>query len=71
MATADTTLDFSKLPPDSDFIVGSTNSGLAIHAQIGDVEEYGDTVQEAFDNAVASFNKRSDALLAEVMDDLI
>lgn len=50
------TLDLSKVPPGCDWIIGYTNGGLTIHAQIGPLEaSYGDTPQEALDAAIAQW----------------
>lgn len=47
-------LDISKLPPGCDWIIGYTNGGLTIHAQVGPLKEcFGDTPQEALDAAIA------------------
>lgn len=46
----------------ADFIVGSTNGGLTIHAQVGDQKEFGDTPQEALDAAIKSFEENEAAI---------
>lgn len=49
-------LDLSNVPPGCDWIVGYTNGGLTIHAQIGPLKEcFGDTPQEALDAAIAAW----------------
>ena len=67
-STQSRVLNLATLPDGCDFLVGSTNGGLTIHARVGDVEEYADTVQEAFDAAGAAFNERSRKLVNENME---
>ena len=54
-------IDLSNLPicadgKPADFIVGSTNGGLTIYAQVGDAEEFGDDPQDALNRAIEAFN---------------
>jgi hypothetical protein len=51
------TLDLSKLPPGCDWIIGYTNGGLTIHAQVGPLKEcFGDTPQQSLDAAIAQWH---------------
>lgn len=56
-------IDLSQLPicddgETADFLVGSTNGGLTVHARVGDIEEFGSTPQEALDLAIATFKAK-------------
>lgn len=46
------TLDLSRIPQECDYIVYHVNGGLVISANVGGSEDYGNTVQEALDNAI-------------------
>lgn len=51
------TLDLQHVPPGCDWIIGYTNGGLTIHAQVGPLKEcFGDTPQQALDAAIAQWN---------------
>ncbi|RWP29495.1 hypothetical protein [Mesorhizobium sp.] len=57
-------LDISKIPPGPDWIIGYTNGGVTIHAQVGPGENcFGDTPQEALDAAIARWNDTQNGLL--------
>jgi hypothetical protein len=54
-------IDLSNLPickdgQTADYVIGNTNGGLTVHAQVGtDEPQFGDTAQEALDLAIAVF----------------
>ncbi|WP_195178930.1 hypothetical protein [Mesorhizobium sp. INR15] len=49
-------LDISKIPPGPDWVVGYTNGGMTIHAQVGPGQTcFGDTPQEALDAALTAW----------------
>lgn len=49
-------LDISQMPPGADWIIGSTNGGLTVYAQVGPLPElFAGTPQEALDAAIARF----------------
>ena len=54
-------LDLTRIPADADWIVGCTNGGLTIRAQVGPTHQaFGDTAQEAINKAIDLYNSDID-----------
>lgn len=62
-------IDLSNLPicedgQPADYVISSINGGLTIFAKVGNIDEqFGDTPQEALDNAIAFFNSSDEAVI--------
>lgn len=53
------TLNLSALPAGCDWIIGYTNGGLTIHAQVGPMKQcFGDHAQHALDLAIEQWNAK-------------